>query len=245
MAQRKFSLSESISNLWDKLDGWMDAVILKVPNFILAIIVMVAFVFIAKGVRRIAEKVMLKNVEDLSMRHLLSKLIYAIILLVGFFVFLGILQLDKVLTSVLAGAGVMGLAIGFALQGTLSNTASGFMLSFQPKMRIGDYIDSQGNTGFVEEINLISVTVRQPDNDFIIIPNKIFAENPFVNYSWTERSRISVNCGVGYEDDLQKVEDLVVKIISENFEQEENESVEFFFTEFGDSSINLDRKSVV
>lgn len=239
MAQRKFSLSDSISNLWDKLDGWMDAVILKVPNFILAIIVMVAFVFIAKGVRRIAEKVMLKNVEDLSMRHLLSKLIYAIILLVGFFVFLGILQLDKVLTSVLAGAGVMGLAIGFALQGTLSNTASGFMLSFQPKMRIGDYIDSQGNTGFVEEINLISVTVRQPDNDFIIIPNKIFAENPFVNYSWTERSRISVNCGVGYEDDLQKVEDLVVKIISENFEQEENESVEFFFTEFGDSSINF------
>jgi len=239
MTQRKFSLSDSISNLWDKLDGWMDAVILKVPNFILAIIVMVAFVFIAKGVRRIAEKVMLKNVEDLSMRHLLSKLIYAIILLVGFFVFLGILQLDKVLTSVLAGAGVMGLAIGFALQGTLSNTASGFMLSFQPKMRIGDYIDSQGNTGFVEEINLISVTVRQPDNDFIIIPNKIFAENPFVNYSWTERSRISVNCGVGYEDDLQKVEDLVVKIISENFEQEENESVEFFFTEFGDSSINF------
>lgn len=239
MTQRKFSLSDSISNLWDKLDGWMDAVILKVPNFVLAIIVMVAFVFIAKGVRRIAEKVMLKNVDDLSMRHLLSKLIYGIILLVGFFVFLGILQLDKVLTSVLAGAGVMGLAIGFALQGTLSNTASGFMLSFQPKVRIGDYIDSQGKTGFVEEINLISVTVRQPDNDFIIIPNKTFVENPFINYSWTDRSRISVSCGVGYEEDLQKVEDLVVKIISENFEQGENEGVEFFFTEFGDSSINF------
>ena len=159
--------------------------------------------------------------------------------MIGFFVALGVMQLDKVLTSVLAGAGVMGLAIGFALQGTLSNTVSGFALSFQPKVRIGDYIDTEGKTGYVEEINLRSVTVRQPDNDYVIIPNKIFDENPFTNYSWTERGRVSVSCGVGYESDLQKVEDLVTKAISENFEQRTNEGVEFFYTEFGDSSINF------
>ncbi len=239
MANEKFSLNDSFSNLLNKLDGWMDAIVLKLPNFVIAIFVMVVFYFLARGLKKLSYKILLKKVGDESVRHLLSKLIHAIVLLIGFFVVLGILQLDKVLTSVLAGAGVMGLAIGFALQGTLSNTASGFMLSFHPKVRIGDFIDSQGNTGYVEEINLRSVTVRQPDNDFIIIPNKTFVENPFINYSWTERSRISVSCGVGYEDDLQKVEDLVRKIIFEHFEQQENEEVEFFFTGFGESSINF------
>lgn len=239
MKEEKFSVHDSITGLWDKLDGWFDAIILKLPNFALAIVVVVVFYFIAKGLKKLSHKFLFKKVSDESIKQVLSKLIYAVVLLIGFFVALGVMQLDKVLTSVLAGAGVMGLAIGFALQGTLSNTVSGFMLSFQPKVRIGDFIDAQGNIGYVEEIDLRNVTVRQPDNDYVIIPNKIFAENPFINYSWTERGRVSVSCGVGYEEDLQKVEDLVVKVISENFEQRENEGVEFFFTEFGDSSINF------
>ncbi len=239
MTEEKFSIHNSITGLWDKLDGWMDAMILKLPNLAVAIIVMIVFYFIAKGMKKLSHKVLFRKMSDESIKQVMSKLIYAIVMLIGFFIALGVMQLDKVLTSVLAGAGVMGLAIGFALQGTLSNTVSGFMLSFQPKVRIGDFIEAQGKSGYVEEIDLRTVTIRQPDNDYVMIPNKIFVENPFTNYSWTERGRVSVSCGVGYESDLQKVEELVVKIISENFEQHDNEEVEFFFTEFGDSSINF------
>lgn len=239
MSKEKFTVHDSISGLWDKLDGWLDAIILKLPNLAVAILVIVIFYFIAKGLKKLSNKVLFRKISDVSIRQILAKMVYAIILLVGFFIALGVMQLDKVLTSVLAGAGVMGLAIGFALQGTLSNTVSGFMLSFQPKVRVNDFIEAQGIKGYVEEISLRNVTLRQPDNDYVIIPNKIFVENPITNYSWTKRTRISVSCGVGYEDDLQKVEDLVVKIISENFEQNDNEGVEFFFTEFGDSSINF------
>lgn len=239
MEEEKFSVHDSITGLYDKLDGWFDAIILKLPNFAVAVLVMIVFYLIARGLKKLSHKILFKKIGDESIKQVLSKLIYAIVLLVGFFIALGVMQLDKVLTSVLAGAGVMGLAIGFALQGTLSNTVSGFMLSFQPKVRIGDFIDAQGKSGYVEEIDLRNVTIRQPDNDYVIIPNKIFVENPFTNYSWTERGRVSVSCGVGYEEDLQKVEDLVVKVISENFEQRNNEGVEFFFTEFGDSSINF------
>ncbi|AFL79562.1 small-conductance mechanosensitive channel [Aequorivita sublithincola DSM 14238] len=239
MTQEKFSVESSITNLWDKLDGWLDTIILKLPNVAVAILVLVVFYFIAKGLKKLSHKVLFRKMSDESIKQVLSKLVYAIVLLIGFFIALGVMQLDKVLTSVLAGAGVMGLAIGFALQGTLSNTVSGFMLSFQPKVRIGDFIEAQGKKGYVEEIDLRTVTIRQPDNDYVMIPNKIFVENPFTNYSWTERSRVSVSCGVGYEDDLQKVEDLVVKLLSENFEQDEGEGVEFFYTEFGDSSINF------
>lgn len=239
MTQEKFTVHDSISGLWDKLDGWLDAIILKLPNLAVAILVLVIFYFIAKGLKKLSVKVFFKRISDISIRQVLAKMVYAVILLLGFFIALGVMQLDKVLTSVLAGAGVMGLAIGFALQGTLSNTVSGFMLSFQPKVRIGDYIEAQGISGYVEEISLRNVTLRQPDNDYVIIPNKIFVENPIINYSWTLRARISVSCGVGYEDNLQKVESLVVKVLSENFEQRDNEGVEFFFTEFGDSSINF------
>tara|TARA_R110002020_G_scaffold9874_15_gene38448 strand:+ start:7116 stop:8006 length:891 start_codon:yes stop_codon:yes gene_type:complete len=236
---QKFSINDSISNLWDKLDGWLDAIILKLPNFAVAILVMVVFYFIAKGIRKFSYRVLFRKITEESIKQMLSRIMYAIVLIIGFFIALGVMQLDKVLTSVLAGAGVVGLAIGLALQGTLSNTFSGLMLSFLPKVRIGDFIEAQDKSGYVDEINLRNITLRQTDNEYVIIPNSIFIENPFTNYSLSDRSRIDVSCGVGYESNLQKVEDLVTKIISENFEQKENEGVEFFFTEFGDSSINF------
>ncbi|SRX55945.1 mechanosensitive ion channel family protein [Aequorivita sp. CIP111184] len=235
----KFSVNDSISNLWNKLDGWLDAIILKLPNFAVAVLVMVIFYFIAKGLKRLSYKILFRKIVDESVKQMLAKIVKAVVILIGFFVALGVMQLDKILTSVLAGAGVVGLAIGLALQGTLSNTFSGLMLSFLPKVRIGDFIDAQGKSGYVDEINLRNVTIRQTDNEYVVIPNSVFIENPFTNYSWSHRSRVDVSCGVGYESNLQEVEDLVVKAMSENFEQKENEGVEFFFTEFGDSSINF------
>ncbi len=239
MKKEQFSINDSISNLWDKLDGWLDAIILKLPNFIVAVLVLVIFYFIAKGVRKLAYKLLFRKISEESIKHMLARIVYATVMLIGFFIALGVMQLDKVLTSVLAGAGVVGLAIGLALQGTLSNTFSGLMLSFLPKVRIGDFIEAQGKSGYVDEINLRNISIRQTDNEYVIIPNSVFIENPFTNYSWSTRSRVDVSCGIGYESDLQKVEDLVVKIISENFKQNSNEGVEFFFTEFGDSSINF------
>jgi len=237
--QEKFSVNDAVSGLWDKLDGWLDAIILKLPNFIVAIIVMVIFYFIARGISKFSKKILFKKIGQESIRDMLARILFAIVFIIGFFIALGVLELDKLLTSVLAGAGVVGLAIGLALQGTLSNTFSGLMLSFLPKIRIGDFIETEGKEGYVTEINLRNITIRQTDNEYVIIPNSIFIENPFTNYSWSNRSRVDVACGVGYESDLQKVEDIVVKIIGENFEQKQNEGVEFFYTEFGDSSINF------
>ncbi|WP_339831628.1 mechanosensitive ion channel [uncultured Altibacter sp.] len=237
--QEKFSIDDAVSNLWDKLDGWLDAIILKLPNFAVAVLVMLLFWFLAKLLSKFSKKVLFKKINQESIRQMLGKLVFAVIVLVGFFIALGVMELDKALTSILAGAGVVGLAIGLALQGTLGNTVSGLVLSFLPKVRIGDFIETQDKKGYVSEINLRNIVMRQTDNEYVIIPNSTFVDNPFTNYSWSNRSRIDVACGVGYESDLQQVEDLVVKIISENFEQKDDEGVEFFFTEFGDSSINF------
>ncbi|WP_405397410.1 mechanosensitive ion channel family protein [Maribacter sp. Asnod2-G09] len=237
--QTNFSVEESVSNLWDKLDGWLEAIILKLPNFAMAILVMFLFYFLARGIRKILKRTILRKISQVSIQEIIAKVIFVTIILIGFFIALGVLDLDKVLTSILAGAGVVGLAVGLALQGTLSNTFGGLILSFMPQLKINDFINADGVSGFVTEISLRNIILKQPDNNIVVIPNSKFIDGSFTNYSMNERNRIFVNCGVGYESDLQMVEDLTVKIIADNFKQNDDENVEFFFTEFGDSSINF------
>src|SRR5690606_6940528 len=146
---------------------------------------------------------------------LLNLALVILIMFVFYFIALGVMELNKVLTSILAGAGVVGLAVGLALQGTLSNSFGGLILSFMPKLKINDYIETDSVKGFVSEISLRNIVLRRPDNNYVIIPNSKFVDNSFTNYSLSKRSRIAVSCGVGYESNLQEVEDLVVKIISE------------------------------
>ncbi|MEJ1223602.1 mechanosensitive ion channel family protein [Sediminicola sp. 1XM1-17] len=237
--ENNFSIEDAISKLWDKLDGWLDAIILKLPNFVMALVVMILFYFLARIIRNLLQKILVKSISQKSVQDIIGKVVFVTVMLLGFFVALGVLELNKVLTSILAGAGVIGLAVGLALQGTLNNTFGGLILSFMPKLKIDDFIESDGYSGFVSEINLRNIVLRQPDNNYVIIPNSNFIDGSFTNYSISERSRISVACGVGYESSLQDVEDLVVKLIGDHFEQKGDESVEFFFTEFGDSSINF------
>ncbi len=235
----KFSIEDSVGKLWNKMDAWLDAIILKLPNIVLAILTLVIFYFIAKGVRNLLKRYLLRHIGQVSIQNIVGKSVFIAVILIGFFTALSVLDLDKVLTSILAGAGVLGLAIGLALQGTLSNTVGGFMLSFMPDIRIHDSIKNGDASGVVQEISLRNIVIKTPENYVTVIPNSKFVDGAFTNYSLTERGRIAVNCGVGYESNLQKVEDLTVKIIGENFEQRNGEGVEFFFTEFGDSSINF------
>ncbi len=237
--ENKFSIEDAVGKLWNKLDGWLDAIVLKLPNIVMAILVMILFYFIAKGVRTLLNRFLLSRIGQISIRRMMSKVVFITVILLGFFIALGVLDLDKVLTSVLAGAGVIGLAIGLALQGTLSNTLGGLILSFMPNININDYIEVEDTAGFVSEISLRNIVLRRPDNNFVIIPNSKFIDGSFTNYSISKRSRIAVRCGVGYGSKLQEVEDLVIQLISANFEHKEGEEVEFFFTEFGDSSINF------
>ena len=236
---QEFNIQDSLHGIVDKLGGWLDSLVLNLPNFILAIIVFVAFIFIAKYVGKLFDRITKNQIKQDSIRMITVKVIKAIVVLIGFFIALGLLNLDKVLTSVLAGAGVVGLAIGLALQGTLNNTFSGLILSFLPEIQIGDWVETNGYAGSVTEINLRNIVIKQSDNNYVIIPNSKIVEEPFKNFSSTSRSRVFVNCGVGYESDLEMVRDLTLEVIKDLFPQRGNEEVEFLYNEFGDSSINF------
>jgi small conductance mechanosensitive channel len=235
----EFNINDSVEGIWQKLGEWMDSLILGLPNFLLAIIVFLLFLLGAKYLGKLLGKVLRFKVRQDSIREITIKMVKVVVVAIGFFVALGLLNLDTVLTSVLAGAGVVGLAIGLALQGTLNNTFSGIILSFLPEIQIGDWIENNGYAGRVVEINLRSIVIREADNNYVVIPNSQVIDAPFKNFSRTSRSRITVNCGIAYNSDLEMVRDLTIKTLQELFPQRGNEEVEFMYTEFGDSSINF------
>lgn len=217
----------------------MDSLILSLPNFLLAILVFILFVVGAKYIGKILSRILKFKVKQDSIREITIKIIKVLVIAIGFFVALGLLNLNTVLTSVLAGAGVVGLAVGLALQGTLNNTFSGILLSFLPELQIGDWIENNGYAGRVIEISLRSIKIREADNNIVIIPNSQVIDAPFKNFSRTSRSRVMVNCGVGYSSNLEQVKELTIQTITELFPPNSNEEVEFMYKEFGDSSINF------
>jgi len=229
---------KSWSELSDKVINWVDSIVLNLPNFLIATLVIIIFVVFAKYASRLVDKIFRKSTAQDSIRTVSVKVFRVVIISLGIFLALGILNLNSVLTTILGAAGVLGLAVGFALQGTLHNTFSGIIISFIPKLQIGDWIETNGYSGFVVDINLRSVIIQTVDYNLVIIPNSKIVDAPFKNFSRTPRGRIILECGVGYESDLPKVQEITENAIKEIFNQQPGESIQFFYTQFGDSSIN-------
>lgn len=235
----KEQFNTALGNLVSKLEGWFNTIIEYIPNFILAILVMVTSYFAAKYISKLVSRLVSKKVNQQSITTAISRVTAVVVVALGLFISLGVLNLGKALTSLLAGAGVVGLAIGLALQGTLANTFAGLILSFRKKIQIGNWVETTGYSGEVIDINLKDFTLKEADNNIVVIPNKTILENPLKNYSLTTRIRVFLECGVGYESDLEKVEQLTKEVIAKTFDQvQKPEDVEFYYTEFGDSSIN-------
>lgn len=236
-----------LNDAWDKmltrLNGWFDQFIVNLPNIVIAIVVFIVVVIASKYLSRLSLKILSKSSLQKSMKNVIAKLISVFIILIGLFLVLGILDLSKTLNTILAGAGVAGLAVGLALQGALSNTFSGIVLSYIKQIKFGDWIESNNFEGEVVDIDLRAVTIRQPDNNLVYLPNKLVLENPIKNFSSTSQSRVILHCGVGYSSDLEFVRDLVQKTIFESFEPVASpEEVIFLYKEFGDSSINFETR---
>lgn len=231
-------LNDSIGNLSDKMEGWLNLLITNLPNIIIAILIFGISYFLSQKLNGWIARLLKNKVKQTSVRSLIANVSSVVVISLGLFLALSVLNLDKALTSILAGAGVAGLAVGLALQGTIANTFSGIFLAVQDIMNVGDFIQTNGYSGIVDTITLRFIKLRESDNNLVIIPNKMVVENPFKNFGLTSRIRTSINCGVGYEHDLKKVKKIAVDEIRKTFPQEGKE-IEFHYQEFGDSSINF------
>ena len=224
----------------NKLETWKDIFIKNIPNIAIALIVIFIAYFASRAMNSIVNKTIGKKIRQKSVRDLVSRVASAVTILLGLYLAMTILKFDDTLKAIVSAAGVSGIVIGLALQGTLSNTISGVVLSFRQNLNIGNWIETNGFSGEVIDINLNYFVIKEADNNMVVIPNKTILESPFKNYSLTTKMRISIECGVEYGADLEKVELLTKEVINNNFNQDKfGKNVEFYFTEFGDSSINF------
>lgn len=236
-------MDEELQSAWgrllDKLASWLDTIIVSLPNFLVASITFIFAYWLSKNLQGYLNKILKKVIKQPSIRGLITNIFAIVVVVLGVFLALAILNLDGTLKSLLAGAGVAGLAISLALQGALSNTFSGVFIAIKDELNVGDYIESNGYAGEVSEIDLRNTKIRESDNNIVIIPNKMILENPFKNFGLTKQIRTTITCGVGYESDLEEVEKIAKTSISNLFPKQKAENIEFYYTGFGESSIDF------
>ncbi len=223
----------------DKLAKWYETSITLVPNIVLAIALIFVFSFLSRFARRAAAKVMSKLSHNISLVSLVSTLSRVVIMAIGLFSALSVLGLDKTVTSLLAGAGVIALAIGFAFQDLTANFISGTFITLQRPIQVGDVVETNGFTGKVKSINLRSIIIENFSGQEIEIPSKDIFQKPITNFSKSGQRRIQVDCGIAYTDDLEAVQTLALEAVNRLEFISDFKPAELHFTEFGGSSINF------
>jgi len=211
----------------EKLSSWVDDLASLLPNIVLSILVVIIAFFISKSVRKYTKNIGSKISSNKAVVNLISTVAYIMIILIGLLIALNIVNLGKAATSMLAGAGIIGIALGFAFQDIAANFISGVMLSIQRPFKIGDIIKSKDIFGKVIEISIRSTEIDNLQGIRIEIPNKEILLNPLRNYSKTMGRRVDLKLGVAYNSDLEKVEKLTTETIESMSEIDNDKKVTF------------------
>jgi small-conductance mechanosensitive channel len=223
----------------DKLETWLEAGIKHLPNFVVAILITILFSIIASYAGQAMKKVLLKTLESPQIANLLASIFKMCILVAGIFVALDFLGLTGTVTSLLAGAGIIGLAIGFAFQDMTENLIAGIAMGIRKPFQIGDVVEADKVFGTIKTINLRNTLVDTFFGQQEVIPNKILFRNILTNYSTNGIRRVEVPVGISYADDPEKAVEVIVEEINQYDFVIKKEETAVFAKDFGDSSINL------
>lgn len=224
----------------EKIETWVSTIIKLLPNIVLAAVVIVIGFLLAKFIRKYSVKIIRKFSQIQTINNLFGSIIYVVVILITFFTALNIIGLDKAVTTVLAGAGILGLALAFAFQDVAANLMSGIFMSFRHPFDLGDLVNVDNKMGRIEAINLRDTTLITLQGQRLIIPNKAVFQNTIENFSSTGMRRLDITVGISYGDDLVKVKKVVLAAVEQLEERDPNRQPEFFYKSFGDSSINFD-----
>ncbi|MFP4157143.1 MAG: mechanosensitive ion channel family protein [Opitutales bacterium] len=202
-----------------------------------AVLILVVGLWLAKKVKGLLRTVMEKRAIDATLVGFFSALVYAA--LVVFVVIAAISKLGVQTTSFVAVVGAAGLAVGLALQGSLSNFASGVLLIIFKPFKAGNFIKAGGEAGTVVEVGILSTELKTPDNVKIILPNSQIMGSPITNFSAHETRRCDMVIGVSYGDDLNKAKELIEEIILADERVLKDPPLQVAVSNLGDSSIDF------
>lgn len=223
-----------ISELLTQVSAIVGAYGLKVVGAILVLVIGRA---VARWARRTTVRALEKAQLDATLIPFISGLVYTLAMV---FVVVAVLGLFGIPTaSFIAVLGAAGLAVGLAMQGTLSNFAAGVMLLIFRPFRVGDLVEVAGTLGVVKEIGIFATQINSLDNVRVIISNGTVYGDKISNYTANEIRRVDLVVGVGYGDDLEVAKQTILKVLNSHEKVLENPAPQVEVVEMGDSSVNF------
>lgn len=235
------SLKEvSFSKLLQYGEGLVDSIIAFAGNAVVAILILVIGFKIAKKAAQIVERLLTDKLDKGVVRFFYS---FVNLGLKALFVFSAVTKLGVASSSIIALLGSAGVAVGLALQGSLSNIAGGVLILILKPFQIGDYIkeDNSGNEGTVIDIDLFYTRLKTGDNQTIVIPNGIISNCSLTNVTRQEYRRVDLVVGISYDQDIEQVRDVLASIVNrqEKAVVSEDRPVQIYVSNFGASSVDM------
>lgn len=226
--------STSLEKLWMIVADLSAAYGLRIIG---ALVIVIIGRIVAGILTGVVERLLKKSNTDKTLTKFFTKATKISLVTFVFLAALGTLGIET--TSFIAIIAAAGLAIGFALQGSLSNLASGVMLiAFKP-FKVGDYIEAGGTSGSVEAIEIFNTILNTPNNKKVIIPNSNITGGNIINGSANDTRRVDLVFGIGYDDDLKKAKDILTRLTNEDDRILKEPATLIAVSELADSSVNF------
>ena len=206
-------------------------------RILIALVILAIGRWIIRYLKNILRKMLTKREVDASLKSFLMSLVSISLTLFLIITIISILGIDT--TSFVAIFASAGLAIGMALSGTLQNFAGGVMILIFKPFHVGDFIEAQGQTGTVKEIQLFNTIINTPDNKTIMIPNGGISTGIINNYSKENRRRVEWTFGIGYGDDYDKAKATIAELLEQDDRILPEPAHFIALSSLGDSSVNI------
>ena len=232
------TINEALGNLKDKLLEWINEFVLILPELLIAIVIVIVGWFVAKYVFSLLHRGIMRASGSNNVADLVASIARVIVIWLALFLALGVIGLSSVVAGAFAGAGIVGLAVGFALQDPLANLFSGVLMSVKELYAQGDLVETNDYMGVIQGITLRTTLIRTLTGQEVAIPNKDVLQKPLTNYTRTHLRRVDLPVGISYGDDLERAAGIARRAVEGAVEVVDGREVEVFWTEFGSSSIN-------
>ncbi len=207
------------------------------PKVISALVVLVIGLIIIRMIVNGVRKAFEKKKFDVTLQRFLVSMIGILLKAALAITVIGMLGIQ--MTTFVAMLGAAGLAIGLALSGTLQNFAGGVILLILRPYRVGDFVEMQGHSGTVKEIQIFNTIMTTPDNKTIIIPNSPISTGSMINYSTQPKRRVDFTIGIGYDDDIDKAREVILGVITKDERVHKDPEPFIAVSALADSSVNF------
>ncbi len=204
---------------------------------IYAIAIFIVGKWISKWLTNLTKKLLKKANIDETLTSFFGSVLYALLMI--FVILAALSKLGINTTSLIAILGAAGLAVGLALQGTLSNLGAAVLIILFKPFKVGDFVEAGGAAGTVEEISMFSTKFKTGDNKIIIVPNSAIISGKITNYSAKDTRRVEWVFGIGYEDDLRLAKNVLEDILTTNNKILKEPKHLIAVSELADSSVNI------